>query len=68
MMMTLDFKNAIKKLRDIQQAFNHAESATDRYALLEALNHLAENEIKFTDEYWLGEWRKAMLREKGMDV
>lgn len=66
--MTLDFSYAIKKLKDIEQSFNNADSATQRYALLEALNHLADNDIRFNDEYWLKTWRDAMLREQGVEV
>jgi hypothetical protein len=66
--MELDFSDAIKKLKDIEQSFNYSESATTKYALLQALNHLAEHEIKFTDDYWLKMWKDAMLREQGIEV
>jgi hypothetical protein len=66
--MILDFKDDIKKLKDIEQQFNHTKSATTKYALLQALNHLAEHDIKFTDKYWLKTWQDAMFREQGIEV
>lgn len=66
--MVLDFSNIIKNLKDIEQQFNNTKSPTTKYALLEALNHLAEHDIKFTDEYWLKTWRDSMLREQGIEV
>jgi hypothetical protein len=68
-MITLDLSDAINKLSDIQLNFNNAESPTTRYALLQALNYLAEHEIKFTNEHWVMKTMKdAMLREQGIEV
>lgn len=66
--MLINLSDSIKKLKDIEQQFNHSQNATEKYALLQALNHLAEHDIKFKDEYWLKTWRDAMLREQGIEV
>ena len=68
-MMTLDFSDIIKKLKGIQTAFNKSESATQKYALLQSLNHMAQNDIMFKDDDWVMQtWRDSMLREQGVNV
>jgi len=66
-MMTLDYSDQIKQLKSLQNKFNKAQTATERYAVLMGINHLIE-EMKFTDEYWIKVWYDGMLRDQGVEV
>ena len=59
--MQLDLDKIIEKLRAIEVRFNEAQSTTKRYALIQALNHIAENELPIHG-YWEDTYRKAMVK------
>ena len=65
--MKLDLSEIIKKIKTIEKRFNATIDPTERYALIQALNHIAEKEIPihghFEDSY-----RNAMLRVRGAIV
>jgi hypothetical protein len=67
-MMRIDLKGIIKQLKEIETKFNASQSPTERYALLQALNHLCDHQIRYADDHWVMEqYRKAMLSEQGID-
>ena len=45
--MRIDLSEIIKKLKKIQAEFNGDLDPTKRVACLDAINHIAENELKF---------------------
>ena len=47
--MKIDLSGPIKQLQRIQKEFNTSDDPTERYALIQALNHIAENVIPFHD-------------------
>jgi hypothetical protein len=68
-MSALDFSKILKQLKAIENKFNLSTSPTERYALLQAINHIADEQLRFEDDHWLVEqYRQAMLREQGIEV
>lgn len=66
-MSSLDFSGVITQIKEIEHKFNLSSSPTERYALLQAINHIADKQLRFTDDHWLVEqYRQAMLREQGV--
>lgn len=65
--MRLDFSEIIKQLQKIEKDFNASDDPEERYALICALNHLGEQEIPIHG-HWEDTYRKAMLRQRGMNV
>lgn len=65
--MILDFSDIIKRLQLLQKQFNETQDATQRYAILQAIDHIGKVEIPATD-HWLETYRKAMLRDKGINI
>lgn len=66
--MKLDFSKTIKQLSQIQKRFNETNNPTEMYALLQAVNYIADD-LQFTDDHWLIErCRLGMLRENGIDT
>lgn len=65
--MKFDFKTIIENLKKIEKEFNESNKPMERYALICALNHIAEHELP-VHGHWEDTYRKAMLREKGLKV
>jgi hypothetical protein len=65
--MKLDFSDIIKQLKKIETDFNASDDPEERYALICALNHLAEQQIPIHG-HWEDTYRKAMLRNRGLKV
>lgn len=66
--MKIDLTSIIKQLKDIEKRFNASQSPTERYALLQCLNHIAEHQLKYDPEHWVMEQhRTGMMREQGID-
>lgn len=70
-MMRIDLSEIIKKLETLQKRFNASENPTERFAIIEAINHIGMNEIPFKEGN--GEWvykqhYDAMLREQGAHI
>lgn len=65
--MQLDFTEVIKQLKKIEKDFNASNDPEERYALLCALNHLAEQELPIHG-HWEDSYRKAMLRNRGVNI
>jgi chloramphenicol O-acetyltransferase len=66
-MSKLDFSELICQIKAIEHKFNLSTSPTERYALLQAINHIADFQLRFADDHWLIEqYRHAMLREQGI--
>jgi hypothetical protein len=64
-MMELDLTEIVNKLKTIELNFNSTENPTERYALIQALNHIGENEIPIHGN-WEDIYRKAMLEAHGV--
>jgi hypothetical protein len=65
----MELKGILKQLKDIEVKFNASDSPTERYALLNALNHICDEELRYADDHWVMEqYRKAMLSEQGVDI
>jgi hypothetical protein len=65
--MTIDLTEILDKLKKIQVEFNASKDPTERYALIQALNHIAEKELPFHG--WMeDQYREAMLRTHGADT
>jgi len=62
--MKLDLKEIITRIKAIEIAFNKSKDSTERYALIQALNHLGEVELPIHG-YWENVYRKGMLKDKG---
>jgi hypothetical protein len=62
--MQLDFNDIIERLKKIQRRFNASEDSTKRYALIQALNHIAEKELPIHG-HWEDIYREGMLRKHG---
>lgn len=68
-MSTLDFTEIVGQLKEIEYRFNKSTNPTERYALLQTINHIADEQLRFEDGHWLVEqYRLAMLREQGIKV
>lgn len=65
--MILDFSDIIERLQKLQKQFNETQDATQRYAILQAIDHIGKIEIPTTD-HWMETYRKAMLRDKDINV
>ena len=65
--MILDFTEIINKIKAIEHRFNASEDPTERYALIQALNHIGEQEIPIHG-YWEKTYREAMLKDHGAMV
>ena len=65
--MKLTLKEIIHKLKVIEKAFNESDNPTARYALIQALNHIGEEEIPIHG-YWENLYRTAMLKDNGATV
>lgn len=65
--MTLDFSDAIKKLKEIESKFNKTDDPAEKYALIKSLNHIGEQEI-LIHRYWEDLYRKAMLMDQGKSI
>jgi hypothetical protein len=65
--MTLDLSDYIDRLKAIEQRFNKSNDPTERYACIQAINHIAEKELPFHD--WVEEqYLEAMLRTHGANT
>ncbi len=62
--MKLTFKEIIKNLNIIEKKFNISNDPTERYALIQALNHIAEKELP-VHGHWEEVYYKAMMKDKG---
>jgi len=62
--MKLDLKEIVKAIQRIEKAFNASKDATERYALIQALNHIGEKELPIHG-YWENSYRQVMLKDKG---
>ena len=62
--MQIDITKQLDQLRIIQDQFNTSNDPLERFALLTAMNHIAEKEIPIHG-YWEKTYRNAMLRDKG---
>ena len=68
-MMRMELGGILKQLKSIEIKFNQSNSPTERYALLKALNHICDKELRYADDHWVMEqYRKAMLSEQGVDI
>lgn len=68
-MMRMDLSKILKQLKSIEIKFNLSSSPTERYALLNALNHICDNDLRYAEDHWVMEqYRKAMLSEHGVEV
>ena len=65
--MTLTLDEIIKKLKIIEKKFNATKNPTEKYALIQALNHIAEKELP-VHGYWEDTWREVMLKEHGANT
>ncbi len=67
-MSTIDLSGICKQLKDIEAKFNASQSPTERYALLQCINHIAEHQLKFQPDNWfIEQYRQGSLREQGVD-
>jgi len=67
--MQLDLSSIIKQLQSSQKKFNSSNSSTEKYSILQSINHLAEHSLKFKDDHWImRDHRIGMLREQGIDI
>ncbi len=67
-MSTIDLSGICKQLKDIEEKFNASQSPTERYALLQCINHIAEHQLKFHPDNWfIEQYRQGSLREHGID-
>lgn len=65
--MTLDLKEIIQKLKMIESRFNKSTDPQEKYALIQALNHIAEKELAIHG-YWETTYHEAMIRKFGAEV
>ena len=62
--MTLDFSDIIDRIKNIEHRFNKSKNPTERYALIQAINHIAKHELPIID--WLErQYYEAMLEAHG---
>ena len=70
--MQISFKNIIEKLQTLETRFNASKDPVERFAILEAVNHIAKHELPFKktgNDAWIWEQHyKAMLREQGAHI
>lgn len=62
-MMKLNYKDTIDELGNLVEQFNKTDDPTERYALIQAINHLAENHVSLHG-YWEDYYKKEMIKEK----
>ena len=68
-MMRMDLGSIIRQLKSIEIKFNQSNSPTERYALLNALNHICDNDLRYAEDHWVMEqYRAAMLSEQGVEI
>lgn len=67
MKMILDFSNIIEHLKKLQDEFNNTQDATQRYAIMQAINYIGREQLPFSD-FNMECYRKAMLRERGVSI
>lgn len=69
-MATISFDNVINKLKDLEKAFNATQDPTKRFAIMEAVNYIAENELPFkktgNDGWFWQQHYEGMLRDHGV--
>jgi hypothetical protein len=62
--MILDLSKIINKIKKIEKSFNETDDPLKRYALIQALNHIAEKELPIHG--WIEEqYYTAMIRLYG---
>ena len=67
--MTLDFSAIIDKLKTLEENFNGSDDPVERMAILNAVNHIAEHELKFDEKEWIYQgYYKASLEAFGAKV
>ncbi len=68
-MMLMDLSKMLGQIKDIETKFNKSKSPTERYALLNALNHICDNDLRYAEDHWVMEqYRAAMLSEQGVEM
>ena len=67
--MTLDFEDIINRIKTIEENFNGSKDPVERMACLNAINHIAEHELKFNEKDWIYQQHyKAALEAFGAKV
>lgn len=64
--MNLDMSRVIDKIKKLEKQFNLSQDPTERYALIMALDHIAEHDVPVPD-FMRETYRKAMLHDHGVD-
>ncbi len=66
--MTLDFTEIVNKIKAIEHRFNASQDPIERMACLNAINHIAEYELKFNEKDWVyQQYYKASLKNFGVN-
>ena len=70
-MATISFESVIKKLKALEKAFNGTQDPTQRFAIMEAVNYIAEHELPFkktgNDAWFWKQHYEGMLRDNGVN-
>jgi len=65
--MKINLNDQIKQIQQIQRKFNISKDPAERYALIQALNHIVEVQMPIHD--WVEkQLREAMLRQQGVNI
>jgi hypothetical protein len=65
--MKMDYDYELKKIKQIVDKFNATDSPTAKYALIQALNYICEEDMPIHN-YWEDLYKEAMLKEHGVIV
>lgn len=60
--MQLDLSKSIEKLKKLQDKFNSTHNSMERYAILQAINSVAENDIAIHG-HWEETYRDSMIKK-----